>query len=141
MVIAVGTDHQFTLLCEAIGAAELAADPRFATNTDRVENRVALRAAIAERLLSAPAAEWGPKLLTAGVPAGQVNDIAGALELAAQLGLAPTVTLPGPGGADVTLPANPIGMSATPPRYGTGPPALGGMSADEALALVRGRSR
>ena len=109
MVIAVGTDHQFALLCQAIGAAELAADPRFATNTERVENRVALRAAIAERLMAAPAAEWGQELLAAGVPAGRVNDIAGALELAAQLGLAPTVTLPGPGGADVTLPANPIG--------------------------------
>ena len=79
--------------------------------------------------------------MAAGVPAGRVNDIAGALELAAELGLAPTVTLPGPGGADVTLPANPIGMSATPPRYGSGPPALGGMSTEEALALVRGRPR
>ena len=141
VVIAVGTDHQFALLCQAIGAPELAADPRFATNTDRVENRVALRAAIAERLVSAPAAEWGQRLLAAGVPAGRVNDIAGALELAEELGLAPTVTLPGPGGADVTLPANPIGMSATPPRYGSGPPALGGMSTEEALALVRGRRR
>ncbi|HEX5910556.1 MAG TPA: CoA transferase, partial [Thermoleophilaceae bacterium] len=97
-------------------------------------------AAIAERLMGATAAEWGHTLQAAGVPAGQVNNIAGALELAAQLGLAPTVTLPGPGGADVTLPANPVGMSATPPRYDAGPPALGAMSAEEALALVRGRS-
>ena len=141
VVIAVGTDHQFGQLCQAIGAPELAADARFATNTERVQNRVALRAGIAERLASAPAAEWGEKLVAAGVPAGRVNDIAGALELAAELGLAPTVTLPGPGGADVTLPANPIGMSATPPRYGSGPPALGGMSTEDALALVRGRPR
>ena len=140
LVVAVGTDHQFALLCELIGAAELAADPRFATNTDRVDNRVALRAAIAERLIAAPAAEWAPA--AAGAPAcrrAQVNDIAGALELAERLGLAPTVTCPGPGGADVTLPANPIGLSATPPRYEAGPPALGGMGAEEALALVRAR--
>ena len=139
LVVAVGTDHQFALLCEQIGLGGLAGDPRFATNTARVANRVELRAAIADRLLAAPAGEWGPKLVAAGVPAGQVNDIAGALQLAEQLGLRPTVTLPGPGGADVTLPANPIGLSATPPRYEAGPPALGAMSADEALALVRRR--
>ena len=139
LVVAVGTDHQFALLCDLIGAAELAGDPRFATNTDRVDNRVELRAAIAERLMTAPAAAWAPRLLEAGVPAGQVNDIAGALDLAEELGLNPTVTLPGPGGADVTLPANPIGMSDTPPRYQGGPPALGSMTAEEALALVRRR--
>jgi len=139
LVVAVGTDHQFALLSELIGFGGLAGDPRFATNTARVANRAELRAAIADRLLAAPAGEWGPKLVAAGVPAGQVNDIAGALELAEQLGLCPTVTLPGPGGADVTLPANPIGLSATPPRYEAGPPALGAMSADEALALVRRR--
>ena len=140
LVVAVGTDHQFKLLCELIGAAELSADPRFTTNTVRVENRVELRAAIAERLMEASAAEWETRLLGVGVPAGRVNDIAGALELAERLGLSPTVTLPGTGGgADVTLPANPIGMSETPPRYEAGPPALGGMSAEEALAMVRGR--
>ena len=141
LVVAVGTDHQFALLCEQIGLGGLASDPRFATNTARVANRVELRAAIADRLLAAPAGKWGPKLVAAGVPAGQVNDIAGALQLAEQLGLRPTATLPGPGGADVTLPANPIGLSATPPRYEAGPPALGAMSADEALALARRRGK
>ncbi len=102
---------------------------------------MALRAAIAERLMSAPAAEWGPKLLARRRARGPGQRHRGALALAEQLGLAPTVTLPGPGGADVTLPANPIGMSATPPRYETGPPALGGMSSEDALALVRGRCR
>lgn len=140
LVVAVGTDHQFALLCEHIGAGGLAADPRFATNTDRVANRAALREAIANRLLAAPASEWGARLLDAGVPAGEVNDIAGALALAEQLGLGPTVTLPGPGGTDVTLPANPIGLSATPPAYGAGPPALGSMSAEAALELVRRRN-
>ena len=105
-----------------------------------MDNRAELREAIAERLLSQRRRPSGaPRLLNAGVPAGEVNDIAGALELAEQLGLAPTITVPGPGGADVILPANPIGLSATPPRYESGPPALGGISADEALALVRGR--
>ncbi len=141
LVVAVGTDQQFALLCEEIGVRELSADPRFATNSDRVDNRAALRQAIAERLLTAPAAEWEARLLEAGVPAGRVNDIAGALALAERLGLSPTVTLPGPGGAEVALPANPIGLSATPPRYESGPPALGSMGKQQALGLVRGRSR
>ncbi len=139
LVVAVGTDDQFTLLCEHIGAEGLASDPRFATNSDRVTNRIELRDAIAELLLARPASDWAPVLLEAGVPAGEVNDLEGALALADQLGLSPTVTMPGPGGSDVTLPANPIGLSGTPPRYLSGPPALGAMSAEEALALVRGR--
>ena len=37
IVLAVGNDRQFGALCEVLGVAELAADPRFATNGDRVE--------------------------------------------------------------------------------------------------------
>ncbi len=39
IVVAVGSERQWTRLCEAIDLPELAADPRFATNGDRVANR------------------------------------------------------------------------------------------------------
>jgi crotonobetainyl-CoA:carnitine CoA-transferase CaiB-like acyl-CoA transferase len=37
LMIAAANDGLFTRLCDALGLAELAADPRFATNPDRVE--------------------------------------------------------------------------------------------------------
>ena len=42
LVLAVGNDRQFAALCEMLGAPELAADPRFATNPARVAHREAL---------------------------------------------------------------------------------------------------
>src|ERR1700710_2144641 len=42
LVLAVGNDRQFAALCEELGAPELAADPRFATNPAPVEHTEAL---------------------------------------------------------------------------------------------------
>ena len=89
-----------------------------------------LTAALAAR----PAAEWAAALTAQRVPAGVVNDIAGAFALAESLGLSPVVEVPSareaePGGPlpePVRLPRNPIGLSRTPPRYRSGPPPLGG---------------
>jgi crotonobetainyl-CoA:carnitine CoA-transferase CaiB-like acyl-CoA transferase len=58
------------------------------------------------------------------VPAGEVNDIAGAFALAETLGLEPIVELPGADGQTVRLTRNPIGLSATPAVYLSAPPVL-----------------
>jgi len=126
LVLAVGNDRQFAALCDALGAAELAADPRFATNGDRVAHRVALRAELVTRLASAPASEWARRLTAVRVPAGEVNDLRGAFALAASLGLDPIVEVPGPDGASAALTRNPIGLSRTPPTYRSAPPPLPG---------------
>lgn len=141
LVLAVGNDRQFARLCVLLGAPELAADPRFATNPARVAARERLRALLQERLSAAPAADWAQRLLAAGVPAGEVNDLAGAFALAQRLGLEPIAeltSLPGGGAAAATptrVARNPVRMSATPPRHETAPPALGELSAAEALRL------
>jgi crotonobetainyl-CoA:carnitine CoA-transferase CaiB-like acyl-CoA transferase len=122
LVLAVGNDRQFRALCTALGAPALADDPRFATNPSRVANRTALRAALEERLARRPAPEWAAAFTAKGVPAGTVNDIAGAFRLAAELGLDPVVEVPRPDGSVVRLPRNPIGLSRTPPTYRSPPP-------------------
>ncbi|WP_409495894.1 CaiB/BaiF CoA transferase family protein [Amycolatopsis sp. cmx-11-12] len=122
IALAVGNDRQFAALCEVIGLPELAGQARFATNPARVEHRVELRKLLEEHLARRPAAEWATDLSAAGVPAGEVNDVAGAFALAERLGLDPTVDLPRPDGTSVRLTRNPIGLSATPPRYETAPP-------------------
>ena len=54
LALAVGSERQWPRLCEALGLPELAADPRFATNGDRVDNRAALRPILAARFLDPP---------------------------------------------------------------------------------------
>jgi crotonobetainyl-CoA:carnitine CoA-transferase CaiB-like acyl-CoA transferase len=124
LVIAVGTDRQFTVLCEVIGAPELASDERFSSNPARVEHRHELRAELERRLSRSPAREWAERLTAARVPAGVVNDLAAAFALAESLGLAPIVSIPRADGSQVRLTRNPISMSETPPEYRAAPPYL-----------------
>jgi crotonobetainyl-CoA:carnitine CoA-transferase CaiB-like acyl-CoA transferase len=124
LVIAVGNDRQFAHLCEVLGASGLAVDERFATNPARVGNRDALRAELEARLVARDAEEWAELLTAARVPAGTINDLAGAFGLAERLGLEPTVTLRREDGADVELTRNPIGLSETPPDYRLAPPRM-----------------
>lgn len=126
IALAVGNDRQFAALCAVIGEPDLAGQSRFATNPARVDHRDELRALLEAHLTRRPAAEWAAELTAAGVPAGEVNDIAGAFALATRLGLNPTVDLPRPDGTSVRLTRNPIGLSATPPRYDTAPPEAPG---------------
>jgi crotonobetainyl-CoA:carnitine CoA-transferase CaiB-like acyl-CoA transferase len=122
LVVAVGNDRQFGALCEALGAPELADNPRFADNKARVANRDAMRAALEERLATRPAGAWAELLTAARVPAGVVNDIGAAFELARGLGLEPVVSIEREDGTTIELVRNPIRLSATPPSYRSAPP-------------------
>ncbi len=75
LAVAVGTDRQFARLCGVLGLGRLAADPRFATNADRVQNRPALLVALEARLVQRTRAQWLAELVPAGVPAGPVNTL------------------------------------------------------------------
>jgi crotonobetainyl-CoA:carnitine CoA-transferase CaiB-like acyl-CoA transferase len=122
IVVAVGNDRQFTILCEVL---EVTPDARFATNPARVEHRAELRKLLEEALERRPVDEWVKELSERGVPAGRVNDVAQAFELAQRLGLDPIVELPRPDGSATRLTRNPIRLSETPARYRSAPPPLG----------------
>jgi len=124
LALAVGTDRQFAALCELAGLDGLDADPRFATNTARVTHRNELRATLERALAARSAADWADALTAAGVPAGPVNDVAGAFALAERLGLDPIVELPREDGGTTRLTRNPIRLSQTPAAYRTAPPRL-----------------
>jgi crotonobetainyl-CoA:carnitine CoA-transferase CaiB-like acyl-CoA transferase len=125
LVIAVGNARQFRALCEAIERPELADDDRFATNTDRVANRVELREELDRALREQPADHWSEVLTAARVPAGPVNDVGAAFRLARELGLDPVVEIPNADGPATPLTSNPITLSRTPASYRSAPPALG----------------
>ena len=141
LVLAVGNDRQFETLCNVLGAAELAVDERFATNADRVANRADLVRELEARLLASPAAAWASALTELGVPAGVVNDVAGAFAFAESIGLEPTVEVPrvsdnateepaertaAGSPSTVRLTRNPIGLSRTPAQYNSAPPRMPG---------------
>ncbi len=82
------------------------------------------RAELIARLATRPAADWARELTAARVPAGEVNDVRGAFELAQSLGLEPIVQVPAGDGRTVPLTRNPIRLSRTPPTYRSAPPPL-----------------
>jgi crotonobetainyl-CoA:carnitine CoA-transferase CaiB-like acyl-CoA transferase len=125
IAVAVGNDRQFAALAACLGRAELAADPRFAANRDRVANRDALAAELESALSSHDAACWTDRLQQHDVPCGPVNDISAAVELAARLGLNPVIRHPADGDTDIATLANPITLSRSPVRYHRAPPELG----------------
>jgi formyl-CoA transferase/CoA:oxalate CoA-transferase len=101
VMIAAANDGLFARLCDAIGLPELASDPRFATNPDRVARRDELAALIQEHLAEARSADLLERLTDAGVPAAPVNDVGRVADhpQTAALGLIqatpePTVALP-----------------------------------------------
>lgn len=119
LMICAGNDRQFAALAGALGLPELPGDDRFASNRDRVEHRDELRALLERRLASAGVAAWSERLRRAGVPAGPVNDVAGAFALAGELGLEPVDEHQG-----VRTVASPLGLRATPARTRRPPPDL-----------------
>jgi formyl-CoA transferase len=73
--ICVGSDAQFQRMCEVLGMAEFASDPRFRTNPERVANRSELVDAIAERVCALPADVVVERLTAMKVPAGRVRHL------------------------------------------------------------------
>jgi crotonobetainyl-CoA:carnitine CoA-transferase CaiB-like acyl-CoA transferase len=78
--IAVATDVQYLRFCEAIGAPELATDPRFGTNPQRQALRSQLIREIEARLRDGTRAEWLARFEKQGIPAGPIQDMAEAFE-------------------------------------------------------------
>jgi len=74
--LAVGNDRQFRKMCELMGDAKLADDPRFASNALRVQNRAALNAALELLFANHDGARVADRLIRNGVPAGAVLDVA-----------------------------------------------------------------
>jgi crotonobetainyl-CoA:carnitine CoA-transferase CaiB-like acyl-CoA transferase len=75
VALAPSQEQSYQRLVDAIGAPELRADPRFATNDLRVANRGAINAAVEVRLATGTTAEWIERLNAAGVPCGRVMSL------------------------------------------------------------------
>lgn len=121
IAIAVGNDKQFRAFAAVIGSPELADDPRFSTNPQRVAHRDVLCPLIEAALKAKGADHWYHELTAVGVPAGPINDLSEAFAFAEELGIEAVVQMPDGPTPQV---ANPITLSATPVTYRNSPPPL-----------------
>jgi crotonobetainyl-CoA:carnitine CoA-transferase CaiB-like acyl-CoA transferase len=71
--IGAATDKFWRLLCEALGVPELGADPRYATNAQRVERQAELAPRLEPLFRDKTAVEWETVLVAQGVPCGLVG--------------------------------------------------------------------
>ena len=129
-IIAVGNDSQFQKFCDTAEAPDLAKDPLFAKNADRVRNRKKLIPLIRRLTIDKTASEWIRLLEEAGVPCGPVNDLGQVFSDPQVLERQMRITLPHPVSGTVDLIGSPINMEKTPIAYAKAPPMLGADTRD-----------
>jgi crotonobetainyl-CoA:carnitine CoA-transferase CaiB-like acyl-CoA transferase len=126
LCLAVGNDRQFEALCRVAGCTGLPRDPRFATNPSRVRHREALEAILVPLIETRAVATWTEALTAAGVPAGPVQSIDEVLASPQTEARGMVIAMESEAAAGaLQLVANPVKLSATPPRYRHPPPELG----------------
>jgi crotonobetainyl-CoA:carnitine CoA-transferase CaiB-like acyl-CoA transferase len=125
LILAVGNDGQYVKFCDVAGCPQLATDPRFAKNQDRVRNRAELVPALEAIMKTRTKADWLAALEAAKVPCGAINNIA---EVFAD----PQVNHRGmvtqwehPLQPSLRLVSSPMKLSETPVRADMPPPLLG----------------
>jgi formyl-CoA transferase len=139
--LAIGNDRQFARLCAEIGKPELADDPRFRRNGDRVTNRPALREALESALANVDGEALTTKLLDLGVPAGPVLDVPDVIRHPHTHHRLMVVEKDGYRGTGnpVKLSRTPASVRLTPPRFGAATRAVlaeAGYSKAEIEALI-----
>jgi crotonobetainyl-CoA:carnitine CoA-transferase CaiB-like acyl-CoA transferase len=125
-ILAIGNDQQFQKFVVEAGAPELAVDPRFAKNTDRVRNRLILIPILRQLTIKRSTIAWLNLLESMGVPAGPINNLDRVFESEQVASRQMRIRLPHKGAAGyVDLIGNPLKLSATPVHYAKPPPQLG----------------
>ncbi len=137
IAVAAANDGLFRAMCTAMDLAELPQDERFGRNAARVENRRALIPLLERRFSERTAADWLAAFEAAGVPAGQVRTVPGALAAAAAAGRAATLTVEHPSAGALELMSSPI-WGLTDSASATPPPLLGEHTAEVLSELGRG---
>ncbi|HEX9646490.1 MAG TPA: CoA transferase [Alphaproteobacteria bacterium] len=126
IILAAGNETLFRRLCAALGVPELADDPRFRTNPERMSHVEALKAALEAVLARGTTAQWLEKLEAAGVPCGPLNSVDMAVSQPQAQARNMVVSLDDPRAGPLRIAGNPIKLSAYPDPATRGPvPELG----------------
>ena len=137
IVLSVGNDPTFERFCKATGQQALLADPRFATNAARVENRQLVTDTLTPVMQSRTTTEWVDMLEAEKIGCGPINKLSEVFADPHVQARHCVVELPHSSGQTVKVIANPVRLSATPADYRVAPPLLGEHS-DEVLQGLLG---
>lgn len=125
LILTVGNDSQFRKFCEVAGHPEWGADPRFASNGQRVAHRAELIPLIRQATVFRTTAQWVGLLEAAGVPCGPVNDLQQVFADPQVIARGLRLDLPHPLAGNTPQVASPLRLSASPVEYRQAPPLLG----------------
>ena len=125
LILAVGNDGQYVKFCEIAGRPDLALDPRFAKNQDRVRNRDQLIPTLEAIMKGRGKADWLAALEGAKVPCGAINNLAEVFADPQVNERAMVTQWQHPLQPGLRLVSSPMKLSATPVRQHLPPPLLG----------------
>jgi crotonobetainyl-CoA:carnitine CoA-transferase CaiB-like acyl-CoA transferase len=147
IVVGGANQKNWLLMLEALGASELAQDPRFRTGADRMGHLKELEAELSAHFRTKPAAHWLAALEEKGVPCGPVHDMLQALADPQTLAREMVVEVPHTTLGRVKTVGLPVKFSGTPGKVRKGAPLYGedtravlrehGFDAQEIEALER----
>ena len=135
LMLVVGNDGQFARTCAVLGASELAADPRFVKNNNRVVNGTEIMAIFAGLFLKHPVTYWLGELEKAGVPCGPINDFEHVFADPHVRERGMQIRVDHPFEHALSLIRNPLTFSGTPINNYRAPPLLGA-DTDQVLATI-----
>jgi formyl-CoA transferase len=125
VIIGIGNDAQYRKFCEAAGRPDLATDPRFLTNSQRVQQREVLVPIVEELVKQRTRAEWIERLEANGVPCAPISNVHEALNNPQIEARGLRVDMPHSTGSIAKLVGSPMNLSASPVSYRQAPPLLG----------------
>jgi crotonobetainyl-CoA:carnitine CoA-transferase CaiB-like acyl-CoA transferase len=125
LMLVVGNDGQYVRTCAVLGAPELATDPRFLKNNDRVVHGKEIMAIFAGLFLKNSVGYWLDELEKAGVPCGPVNDFAQVFADEHVRSRGMEIKVDHPFEHALSLIRNPLTFSGTPLNDYKAPPKLG----------------
>ncbi|MFE2734940.1 CaiB/BaiF CoA transferase family protein [Streptomyces sp. NPDC055144] len=125
MVVACLTEKFWVNLCHATEREDLLADPRYATNADRVRNRHDLVPELERLFAERPTSRWVEALEASDVPCSPVNRLEEVFEDPQVVSNSMKLVLEHPVHGDIVTVNNPIHLSRTPARPWGYPPAVG----------------
>lgn len=142
-ILACGNDSQFVNVNKVL-QLKLDQDLNYATNIERVHNRVSLTEILSREFNKKDRDQWLQLLQSVNVPCGPINDVAEALNLPQAKSREMVV---GFDNSAIKVLGSPIKLSKTPVQYHTPPPKLGvnteailtemGMSGDDIARLKK----
>ncbi len=137
LIVAAGNDAQYARFCEILDRADLARDPKFATNIARIEHREDIVSILSDEIAKHKKHDLVAAMERSNVPGGSINTLSEvfASDQVAARGMKIEMPVEDVAKGRVDLIGNPVKFSETPVTYRHAPPTCG-QHTDEVLRMI-----